>query len=170
LREVRSLGPALFHEDEHHAPGVDEPSGAHPRDAGDPADHEAHPLALEFGAGGVEVLADQADVGETVIGQGPLGVDGAVDVEVLDHLEHPVAAVLEADDGRLHGGVGHQLTHVVANGITAHDVRRREHTQAQYVSVERHRRLAVGHAHPGVGQPGNHVLNLTSASRFLGLG
>ena len=94
----------------------------------------------------------------------------AFDVEVLDHLEHPVAVPefwAEPDDGRFHGGIRHQFTHVVANGVTGHDVWRREHTQAQYIAVERHRGLTIRYAHPGVGQPGNHVLNLTQRNRYV---
>ncbi|KZS67036.1 hypothetical protein A4G26_08770 [Mycobacterium kansasii] len=68
------------------------------------------------------------------------------------------------DDRRLHRGVGHQLAHVVANGVTAHDQGRREHLQAQYLAIERYRGHTVGYADAGVCQTGNHVLNLTSAS------
>ena len=49
-------------QDEDHTPRIDEPGGANPRDIRDSADQEAHSLALEFGAGGVEVLTDQPDV------------------------------------------------------------------------------------------------------------
>ncbi len=82
-------------------------AGAHPRDVRDSADQEAHSLALELSPGGVDVLADQPDVREPVIGQGPVGsmLGAAVDVEVFDHLEDTVAVARQSDDGRLHGGI-----------------------------------------------------------------
>lgn len=49
----------------------------------------------------------------------------AVDTEVLDHLEDTIAVVAESDDGRFHGGIGHQLAHVVANRGTGHHIGRR---------------------------------------------
>ena len=161
MRKVRPLRPALLHQDEHHAERVDEPGGANSRDVGDRADQEAHPFAFQFGPGGVDVFTDQPDVRESVIGQRSIGAAySTVDVEVFDHLEDAVTVVSEPKDGRFHRWVGHQLAHVGANGVTGHDVGRRQHTQAQYIPVERHRGLTVGYTDPGVGQPGNHVLNL----------
>ena len=125
-----------------------------------PSTRKRTPLASSCGPGGVEVLADQPHMRQAMVGEGRgAALIAAGDAEILDHLEDPIAVVVEADDGRLHGGIGHQLAHVVANRIAGHHVGRRQHPHAQHVAIKRHCRLAVRHAHAGMGQSGNHALN-----------
>ena len=129
LREVGTLRLALLDEDEHHAPRVDEPCCANSRHVGGAVDKKAHAVGLELGPGGIEVLADQPHMRQPVVGNGRgAALIAARDAEILDHLEHTISVVVEADDGRFHGGIGHQLAHVVANRVTGHHVRRRQHT------------------------------------------
>ncbi len=87
---------------------------------------------------------------------GPLCV-APVGAQVLDDLEHPVAVVTEPHDRGLHGRVVQQFAHVGADRVAVHHIGRREHGESQHVAVVRHRRLAVGNAHTGVCQAGDHV-------------
>jgi len=62
---------------------------------------------------------------QPVIRQARVGTIGAaIGVEVLDHLEHPVAVVVESDDRCLHLGIGHEPAHVVADRVAVHHVGR----------------------------------------------
>jgi hypothetical protein len=156
----RGARVALRDQDEHHPPRVDEPRGAHPDNIGDAIDEEPNPLGLQLRSGGVDVVADQSDMRQPVIRQARIGTTGAAGgVEVLNHLKHPVAVVVEPDDRRLHLGIYHQLAHVVADRVAVHHVGRRKHAQAEHIAVERHRGLAVRDANAGVSHSGNHVLN-----------
>ena len=118
---------------------------------------ESRTRGFESGPGSIDVLADQPHMRQPVVGKGRgTALIAAGNAEILDHLEDPIAVVVEADDGRLHGdrtpaGPCRRESH-----SPGHHVGWRQHPHAQNVAIKRHRRFAVRHTHARVGQSRNH--------------
>src|ERR1700730_3465903 len=159
LSVVRPVGTALLHEDEHHAVRVGEPGGTQADKAGHTRREELDTVLLETSPGRVDVVTQQPDVGQTMADhRGVVAARPSRVLRILDHFEHPISIVGEADDRRLHRDRRrHQLAHVALDRRPPHLVRRREHLQAQHVPVPRNGRVDVGHAHGTVRQARDHA-------------